>query len=215
MAITQPADQRKLNEHRVGRREGLDEQPADARAGDLADRLAALQLGVAFDQQLPVDELGQVGLVGHVEEHGADAGAERDHIQLPDGQDPQELRERDRSQQRRAEQVVDNEHPAEPHPVHPRAGRQPDDQERGRLARGQQADLERRRVHHEDRDQRQGQLADHRAELADRLADPQPPEFAVMPQPAAPPGRAGRASRADRAGRAGIRFRVSHGDHRG
>ena len=143
-------------------------------------------------------------LIGHVEEHGADAGDQRDHVQLPDGQDPHELRERDGSQHGRADQVVDDEHPAKPHPVHPRAGGQPDDEERGGLERGQQADLERRRMQHQDRDQRQCQLADHRAELADRLANPQPPEFEVMPQTAAPPGR----------GAVGIRFRISHDRHR-
>jgi hypothetical protein len=48
-------------------------------------------------------------------------------------------------------------------------------------------------VHHQDGDQRQRQVADLRAELADCLADPQPPERPVRPQADAAPALPGAA----------------------
>jgi hypothetical protein len=52
----------------------------------------------SFHEPLPADQFGQVGLVGNIEEHGADASGQCHQVQLSDSQDPQELRERDRCQ---------------------------------------------------------------------------------------------------------------------
>ena len=52
---------------------------------------------------------------------------------------------------------------------------------------GEQSDLERRRVQHDHCDQGQGDLADVRAELADRLGRPQLQEIGMAPEAAAWP----------------------------
>ena len=55
-----------------------------ARAGDLRDRDGELELRVAVDQMVAVDELGEIRLVRDVEEDGEDADDELDDEQLPD-----------------------------------------------------------------------------------------------------------------------------------
>ena len=138
MAVTQAADHRKLSASastaygavrawiRAGHR----------RAGDLGDRLAGLQLALPSTRLLTADELGQVGLVGDVEEDRGHPGDQGDQVKLADGQDPEEPGQRDRAQGGRADQVVDDQDGPEPHPLDPGAGRQPDEQEgRGLEAR--------------------------------------------------------------------------------
>ena len=175
-----PHEAQRVDEHRVGRRERLDQQPADARAGDLADRLAGLQLGVAVDQLLPADQPWQVGLVGDVEEDRAHAGDECDHVQLPDGQHARELARAgiDASAAARIRSLTISTVRKRMRSTHAPAG-SPTTANAAVWNALSRPTSKRRRVHDQDRDQRQRQLADHRAELADRLADPQPAEVEV------------------------------------
>jgi hypothetical protein len=66
--------------------------------------------------------------------------------------------------------------------AHPGTGRQADGQEGGGLAGGEQADLERARLQRDHRDQRQRQLADLGAELADGVGNEQLAEVEVPQQ---------------------------------
>ena len=67
-------------------------------------------------------------------------------------------------------------------PVHQRPGRQRDQRERGGSGRGEQADLQRGGTEQDDCRQRQRELGDGRAHLADCLPAPQQQEVAMPPQ---------------------------------
>jgi hypothetical protein len=64
----------------------------------------------------------------------------------------------------------------------PDAGRQPDDEERQELCAAEEADLERRRVERDDRDQGKRGAGDSIAGQADRRSAPELDEVAFAPQ---------------------------------
>jgi hypothetical protein len=68
----------RVREDRVRRGDRGDQAARHARPGHLRDGDAELQLRVAFDQVIAVDELGEIRLVGDVEEDREDADDELD-----------------------------------------------------------------------------------------------------------------------------------------
>ncbi len=107
---------------------------------------------------------------------------EADDVQLPDRERVERVRDRHRHERGRAPEVGDDEDRAPAKPVDPDAGGQREQQERQELDRPQQGDLERARVEHDDRRDRQRERRDLAPELADRLARPEPEEVRVPPQ---------------------------------
>ena len=162
----------RVDAHRVRGAERLRQPAGDRGPGHLRDRLAGLQLGVAVHQLVLGHQRRQVRLVGHVEEHREHADREADQDELDQREHTEPPRDRDTGQQDGASGVgADHQRPP-PHPVHPGTGGQPDQQERGRVGGGQQAHLERCRGQDQRGEQGSGGAGDHRAELADRVADP-------------------------------------------
>ena len=153
-----------------GARDRTDQEAGDARTGDLGGRAADLELRVALEDVLAVDQRRQVRLVGDVEEDGQAAVDEADQVQLPDGQRAEGGGDRDRQQRGRPAQVADDQDRPPAHAVDPHAGGQADQDERQELDRRQQAEFERGDVQDQGGDERDGQRRHLRAELADRLA---------------------------------------------
>ena len=83
-----------------------DEPTAEGRAGGLGDGPADLQLGVALQDLVALQEARQVAHVGHVEEDGQHPVHEADHVQLLDGQDAQLPGDGDRAQAEGASDVA-------------------------------------------------------------------------------------------------------------
>ena len=96
-------------------------------------------------------------------------------------------REGNRSERHRASQVGNDEDRPPRQTIDPHTGRQREEQERQEVDRSQRRHLERRRVEHHHGDQGQSDLADVRAELADRLGRPQLQEIGMAPEAAAWP----------------------------
>jgi hypothetical protein len=160
-----------------------------AGTGDLGDGPTGLQLAVAVDELVAVDQRGQVALVGDVEEDRRRPGHGGDDEQLAQAQHVHQVAGRQGGQDDGPDQVGGDQDPLAAPPVVPGAGRQPDEQEGGGLQGGEHAHLQRRRVQHRDRHDRQRQEGDLGAHLADRLRRPQLPEV-VVAQKAAVGGHA-------------------------
>ena len=88
-----------VDDDRVGRGERGDQAAGHARPRDLRERDRELQLRVALDQILPLDERGQVRLVRDVEEDGEDPDHELHDEQLPDREHAERVGDRDRREQ--------------------------------------------------------------------------------------------------------------------
>ena len=174
-----------VDEHGVGRREDLDEDAAEAGPADLRGRAADLELRVAVDDLLALDERRQVRLVRDVEEDLERADEEADDEQLRrasarprstrSGRSRGAPRGRSRPTIRIGRRGSRSTHtPAGS--VKRMNGRNSDDPER--------RDLEGAGVEDEDRDERHRELTDLRAELADRLRRPELQEVGVAPEAA-------------------------------
>ncbi len=177
------ADTRKLervDHDRVPGAERADEHASEARAGHLPERLARTELAVGVHEVLRLDEDGQVALVGDVEEDGEHAGDDRDDEELRQVEDAEGIGDRDRADDRHAPDVRPDEHGPPAPPVDPRTGGQRDQQEGELRARGERADLERRRVEGDDGEERDGELGDRAADLTHRLPGPEQDEVPVL-----------------------------------
>ncbi len=163
----------------------LDQPAGSGRAADHRDRLHGLELGVALADVLGLDDVGQVALVGDVEEDRAAAHHQCDHQHLREGEHVEGPGEGERGEREAADQVVGHQHPLLAPPVDPGARRQPDDEEGEELAGREQAHLERARVEHLHGEDGDGQHGELRAELAQRVAEEQLAEVVVAEQPAA------------------------------
>ena len=141
--------------------------------------MTGLELGVAVDDLVSIDERRQVRLVGHVEEDGRAAVDEPDDVELPDRQDVQGEGDRDRDQRGRPDEVAGDEDRASTQAIDPDARWQAEEDERQELDRAEQAELERRDVQRRRRDDRQGEQRHLRPELADRLGRPELHEVGV------------------------------------
>jgi len=92
---------------------------------------------------------------------------------------PAESRDDDDGEHHRPHQVGNDQGAPLAHPVDPCTRRQTDDQERCGLRRVERAHLPRGRVQGADGVDRQGEHRELRAELAERIADPELTEVAV------------------------------------
>ena len=93
---------RRVEEDGEGRLDGLDEEAGDRRPGDLRRGARELELRVALDQLVALDDVGQVRLVGDVEEDLERAGEEGHDVDLDEGEPAADERDRDGRQQHRA-----------------------------------------------------------------------------------------------------------------
>ena len=163
------------------------EHAAEARAADLRRRAADLELRVPLDDLVAVDERREVRHVRDVEEDLEDPDEEADDEELPERQDVCDVRDGDR----RGESAA---RPKSPTIRIGRRGRRSTQTPAGSVKRMngrnstvvERGDLEGAGVEDEDRNERQREPADLRAELADRLGRPQLQEVAVAPET---PGR--------------------------
>jgi len=156
-----------------------DEPASEARAPRGA---ADLELRVPFDDLVAIDERREVRLIGDVEEDLEDPDQEADDEELLEGQRIRDVRDRDRDEQRSAPEVADDQDRSPGQTVDPDTGGQGEQDERQELDRRERRDLERARIEHENRDEREREPPDLRADLADRLGRPQLQEVAVSPE---------------------------------
>ena len=183
-----PGHHRGQERHRVdgdGDRGGheLHQCAGNARARDLRHRATHLQLAVALDQVVAVDQRRQVRLVGDVEEHREDAGQQAHQVELLDAQRAEQGGDRNRAEQERAAEVGEDQDGSAPQTVDPDAGEQAEQQERREFEGAQQPHLARRRVEHQRRRQRNGQQTDLAAKARNRLPSPQLHKLGMSPQP--------------------------------
>ena len=94
-----------------------------------------LELGVALDELVALDQRRQVALVGDVEEHRQAAVDEADDVQLPDREGVEVEGDRDRRDRDRPAEVADDQDRPPAEPVDPDAGRQAEQDERQELDR--------------------------------------------------------------------------------
>ena len=180
LALADPEDEpagrdeaERVEQDRERRAEQADQSAAERLAEDLGGRAADLELRVALDQVVRLEDRRQERLVGDVEEDGQGAVDEADDEQLPDRQHPELVGDRDRQERDRSAEVAEDEDQAPRQAIDPRAGREREQQERQELDRPQQGDLVRRRIQQEDGDDRDRDEADLRPEQRDRRRRPQ------------------------------------------
>ena len=148
----------RVDKDRVWGCEELDEAAAHARAADLSRRAADLELRVALDDLLSLDERRDVRHVRDVEEDGAYPDEESDDEELRQRQDVGDVRDRDRREQCCAPEVAADEDRTPREPIDPHPGRQGEEDERQELDDAERGDLERGRVEHENRREREREL---------------------------------------------------------
>ena len=142
-------------------------------------RAARLELRVAVDDLVAVDDGRQVGLVRDVEEDRGAAIDEPDDVELPDREPIERECDQERQQRDGADEVTGDHDRTAPHAVDPDTRGQAQQDERQELDRREQAELERRHIQRRRRDQGQREQGDLGPEDADRLGRPQPHEVAV------------------------------------
>ena len=98
-------------------------------------RAADLELRVALEELVALDERRQVRLVGDVEEDGEDADQEADDVELPERQRRPRGTRAGSSEQQRAAEVADDEDRLAPQPVDPDARGKREQDERQELER--------------------------------------------------------------------------------
>ena len=174
-----------------GRGEEPDDPTAERLAKDLGRRLADLQLGIALDELVALQDRRQVGLIGDVEEDRHQPVHEPDDVQLPDRQAAQRIGDRDRHEHRGTTEVADDKDPPFREAIDPHARRQREQEEGQELDRRQQADFAGRRVQQHGRDERDRDLADLGTEQRDGRGRPEASEVLVSEQAPARDGRRG------------------------
>ena len=183
----------------------LDQSAGDGRTADHRDRLGGLELGVALADVVRLDDVGQVALVGDVEEHRADADHQGDDEQLREGQHVEHPGQRQRGQGDARGRRRWRSAPTACATGRPR--RRPAARSTRKARNSQNPSrpiwnsLASSCSHREDRQREHGQLG---AELAQRVADEQLPEVVVVEagRPGVVPGGWGSGS-AGSAGRPG------------
>ena len=170
-------------QHRCG--EDGQEQTGQTGATDAADLARGLQQRVAGAHERPREQNGHEALIRDIEEHRCDADHRGDDDQMPDLERAREPQHRHRREEQRTNEVGGDHHAALAHAVDPRAGGQPHDEERRRLSRRQNADLELGGVQQRDSDDGDRELRELGAELTDRVPAPEPEEVAIAQQEAA------------------------------
>ena len=135
-----------VREDRQRRRHQADQPAAEGRTGALRDRPRRLELAVAVDELVALDERRQVRLVRHVEEDRQRPDHEADHVHLPHRQDAERVRDRDRREHGRPTEVAGDEDGPATEPIDPGAGGQAEQDERQELDRAEQGHFEGRRL---------------------------------------------------------------------
>jgi len=153
--------------------------PARPGPCDLRARPAELELRVPLDELLFGDERREIGLVCDVEEDGERAGDKADDVELPDRHVPDDRGERDGAEGECPPDVRGDEDRPPCEPVDPNARRQREEEEGQHLDRPEEGDTERGRIERDDGDEREREVRDLRAELADRLRAPEAHEVAM------------------------------------
>jgi hypothetical protein len=169
----------RVHEHCVRSGDERDQSASQARPGDLRSRLRDVQLRVALDQMVAIHDLGEVRLIGDVEENRVDPDEEADDVQLGEREVAGGVHDRDREEKRGPAEVADDEHRATLQPVDPYASGEREEQEGQELDRLERRHLERRRIEGHERHPRDRELRNLRAELADRLTGPELQEVPV------------------------------------
>ena len=159
--------------------EDADEDAGGGRAQALRRRSSDLELRVALDELVALDDRGQIALIRDVEEDAEAAGDEGDDIQLPDRQRVEGERDRDRQECDRTPQIAHDEDGTSTEAVDPDAGRQAEEHEWKELEGVEQTELERRDPQTQSRHDRHREDRDLRPEDADRLAGPEFQEVGV------------------------------------
>jgi len=190
----------RVEEDRDRRGDDPDEVAGDARPSDLRGRLADLELRVALDELVALDDRRQVALVGDIEEHRQRSRDEGHDIELPDRQGAEQVGDRDRDEGEGPAQVARDHDRAAAEAIDPRPGRQREQDERQELDRAEQREREWLDLEDERRGERDRERADLRAEDADRLGRPDLLEVGVADE-----------TRAGRSGGGGIRARRGRG----
>ena len=202
----------RVQRHRCHRADDLSDQTGQTGPDEVARRLGGVQPGVGLGHLLGTQQRGQVDLVGGLEEHPGQPGAERHDQQVADGEQSEQGRHRHAREQRGAGQVGGDHHGPAADAVDPRSDRQAGEQPRQPRGRGEHRHLERGRVEHRDRHQRQRHDCHVAAHGADRVGGPEQPEVAVPEQTAARRGGAlGRARGGGHHGRPGKAFAAGAG----
>ena len=177
----------RVEEDRVRRGEDLHEHAAETRPADLRRRAADLELRVAFDDLVAVDERREVRHVRDVEEDLEDPDEEADDEELPERQGVRDIGDRD--------VTSSTARPKSPTIRIGLRGRRSTQTPAGSVKRmnGRNSTVVRAATSNalasRTRIATSGkrELADLRAELADRLGRPQLQEVAVAPEPAGRP----------------------------
>ena len=193
MRPTRSADddeRRRVDGDRERRGQPRDQRAAERGTRDLGDGVERLALAVRVEQAFPADEVGDVDVVGELEQHARDAGDRGDGEQQRQRQHPGPCGERNRRERAGADQVGADQHRPAAVPVDPAAAGERDQHAGQRRRGGEQAQVERARADDEDRRHRQRGARDARADRGDALRAPQQQEIAVPPQAAARPPRA-------------------------
>ena len=167
---------------RERRADELDEEAGDGRPGDRRGRARELELRVALDQLVALDDARQVRLVGDVEEDLERARQEGDDVDLDEREPAAEEGDRDGCQEHRARDVGADEDRPPPHPIDPHARRQREEDPGQEADDAQDAELEGLGAEDQRGQQRNAEQRDLVAELADRLAGPELHEVALPPQ---------------------------------
>ena len=150
-------------------------------ANSATEPLAASAL-FASSEALPLDDRRQVRVVRGVEErreHGRERG---DGQELPQRQRPERERDGDHQQQCCSTQVRPDQDRSPAQAIHPGTGHEPDDERHRKVHAAQDGDLDRSGVQGQDRDERQRDARDERAEDRDARSRPHPDEGVVAPE---------------------------------
>jgi hypothetical protein len=174
----------RVDQDRHRSRQDRDDPAAERLAEDLRRRLADLELRVPLDELVALEDRRKVRLVRDVEEDGHQTIHEADDVELPDRQRPQGKGDRDRGEHHRPAQVAEDQDPALREAVDPDTGREREEEEGQEFDRRQQADLARRALQEDGGDERDGDLADLRAEQRHGRGGPQPGEVGMVAEEA-------------------------------
>lgn len=160
------------------------QRAAERGTGDLRGGPAAFERAVALGEPVAFHQPYEGGLVGDVEVHGehADEEGHQDEERQAERAEESEQGGGGHEGQHRGPARVGQDHDvAGAAAVHPRAGEEREQQDRGLLDGPEHADLLSAGVERDHGDERQDDLAGLGAQLGGGLADPQPAEVTVPP----------------------------------
>ena len=159
-----------------------DQARGQSGASNSGGLLAGLELAVAVGDRFPVDEFGQVGLIGDVEEDADDSDPGRDEIELDHAQGIERPGQRDGQEDGGTDDVAGDDDESLRQTVDPGPGGQADEQESRGFQRCEHSHFESVGVEELHGDEGEGEEDELGSEHRDRVACPQLHEVAVSPQ---------------------------------